>query len=322
MGYVAGPRASVSIDEGRAYSLGTMGHLFCFDAAEGSVLWKHDLNTEYQIRMPKWGIAASPLVVDDLVVVQIGGQKGACLVAFDKKTGKEGRRRLDDEASLPGDMIEQSGKPVLLCWTGDNVVGLDPKSGKTYWQHPFKPTRMVIAIATPVVDRNRAFVTSFYDGSLLLKLDQDKRGAVEGICAGLGPMKIIPTVCTRSSALPLCRAILSTASTAMASCAVSTPRREIASGKVSHGSQDSLGDHPFRAEWRPYLDVQRSGRIDHLPFESQGLRRNQPGQADRSTVGQLNRRDGVCWSHPAFANRHVFARNDDELVAASLAAEK
>jgi len=40
------------------------------------------------------------------------------------------------------------------------------------------------------------------------------------------------------------------------------------------------------------------------------------------TEGQLERDGkGVCWSHPAFANKHVFARNDNELVCASLAAE-
>jgi hypothetical protein len=36
---------------------------------------------------------------------------------------------------------------------------------------------------------------------------------------------------------------------------------------------------------------------------------------------QLNERGGVCWSHPAFAYRHVFARNDEELIAADLSAE-
>ena len=84
VGYTAGPRASVTVDGDRAYSLGTMGHLFCFDAATGKVLWSKDCNTEYKIRMPIWGIAASPLVDGDLVIVQIGGE-GACLVAFDKK---------------------------------------------------------------------------------------------------------------------------------------------------------------------------------------------------------------------------------------------
>ena len=96
VGYDTGPRASVSIDNGRAYSLGSMGHLFCLDAKSGAVLFKHDLNTEYGIRMPVWGIAASPLIEDDLLIVQIGGERNACVVAFDKKDGSERWRALGD----------------------------------------------------------------------------------------------------------------------------------------------------------------------------------------------------------------------------------
>ena len=129
--YVAGPRASVTIDDGRAYALGTMGHLHCCDAADGKMLWAKDLNDEYKIRMPIWGIAASPLVEKDLVIVQIGGEPNACLVAFDKRSGEERWRALPDRASYSAPiMIEQAGKRVLVCWTGDNVVGLDPASGK------------------------------------------------------------------------------------------------------------------------------------------------------------------------------------------------
>ena len=60
--YEAGPRAAVTIDEGRAYSLGTMGHLHCFDAGTGTVHWKRDLNDEYNIRMPIWGISSASRV--------------------------------------------------------------------------------------------------------------------------------------------------------------------------------------------------------------------------------------------------------------------
>ena len=87
--YPAGPRASVTLNDGRAYSLGTMGNFHCFDAATGNVLWRKDLNTEYKIRMPMWGITCSPLVEDGLVVVQISGSDGADIVAFDKKSGEE-----------------------------------------------------------------------------------------------------------------------------------------------------------------------------------------------------------------------------------------
>ena len=94
--YPDGPRGSVSINDNRAYFLGAMGHFFCFDAAKGDVLWKKDLSNEYKIRMPVWGISASPVVEDKLVIVQIGGEDNACLVAFDKISGREKWRALDD----------------------------------------------------------------------------------------------------------------------------------------------------------------------------------------------------------------------------------
>ncbi len=61
VGYKAGPRASVTLDEGRAFALGTMGHLHCFDAATGDILWKKDLREEYDIGVPIWGVSASPM---------------------------------------------------------------------------------------------------------------------------------------------------------------------------------------------------------------------------------------------------------------------
>ena len=73
--YKAGPRAAVTIDKGKAFSVGAMGHFFCFDAATGDVLWKRDLNADYNIKMPIWGITASPLVYKDLVI-QIAAGSG------------------------------------------------------------------------------------------------------------------------------------------------------------------------------------------------------------------------------------------------------
>ncbi|MDG2167468.1 MAG: hypothetical protein P8L44_06025, partial [Opitutales bacterium] len=79
VGYKSGPRAAVLIDTSEndkalAYSLGGMGHLHCLDAKTGKVIWKRDLATEYDIEMPRWGIAASPLIEGDLLFLQIGGK--------------------------------------------------------------------------------------------------------------------------------------------------------------------------------------------------------------------------------------------------------
>jgi len=174
VGYKAGPRASVSIDDGRAYALGTMGHFYCLDAATGRVLWAKDFRAEYDARLPTWGIAAAPLVDGGSVIVQIGGRDGACVVALDKKTGKEQWRALDDRASYSAPIIiEQAGRRVLVCWTGDHVAGLDPASGQILWKYPFPPARMVINVTTPVLSGDRLFVTAFYDGAAMLRLRQD-----------------------------------------------------------------------------------------------------------------------------------------------------
>ncbi|HEY2148332.1 MAG TPA: PQQ-binding-like beta-propeller repeat protein, partial [Pirellulales bacterium] len=175
--YSDGPRAAVTVDSGRAYSLGAMGDLNCLDAAKGDVVWKKDLLAEYKIRLPIWGITAAPLVEGNLLIVEIGGEE-ACIVAFNKLTGEEKWKALDDRTGYAAPIIiEQAGRRLLVCWTGDNIAALDPANGELLWKLPFKPTQMVLNVATPVVHDDRLFFTAFYDGSLMARLDRDKPAA-------------------------------------------------------------------------------------------------------------------------------------------------
>ena len=112
--YPVGPRANVTIHDGLAYVLGAMGHLHCFDAATGEIKWKKDLNSEYDINMPIWGIACAPIVEKDLVIVQIGGKPDACMVAFDRKTGAEKWKALDDNASYSAPIVYHTGRETGL----------------------------------------------------------------------------------------------------------------------------------------------------------------------------------------------------------------
>ncbi len=320
VGYTAGPRASVSIDEDRAYSLGAMGHLFCFDAASGKVLWSKDCNALYQIRMPIWGISASPLVVDDLVIVQIGGT-GACLVAFDKRTGQEQWKALDDNASYSAPiMIEQAGKSVMVCWTGDSIVGLNPHSGQVYWRQPFKPAKMVINVATPVLENDRLFFTSFYDGSIMLQLATDKPAAQQ-LWARSGRDE------QHTDAL---HSIISTPYFAgdYVYGVDSYGEFRCLDAKTGDRVWESLKPTP-KSRWSTIHMVKNGQQI--WMFNERGelliARLSPAGYEEISraklispTRVQLAQRGGVCWSHPAFADRHVFARNDEELVCASLAA--
>jgi len=320
--YPAGPRASVSIDEGRAYALGTMGHFHCYDARDGRVLWAVDFRQHYASRVPIWGVAAAPLVDGELVIVQAGGRNGACLVAMDKKTGQERWRALDDQPSYCAPIIiEQAGRRVLVAWTGDSVAGLDPASGKVYWRYPFPPKRMVINVPTPVVDRDRLFLTAFYDGSLLLRLRQDEP-AVETLWRRVGA---------------------SERNTDALHAMISTPILEgdYIYGVDSYGELRCLdaktGDRVWedltavpKARWSTIHMVRNGQRIWMFnergelilsELSPQGFRAISRTKLLDPTTGQLQQREGVCWSHPAYAYRHVFARNDRELVCASLAAD-
>jgi outer membrane protein assembly factor BamB len=317
--YRDGPRASVTINNNLAYSLGTMGYLFCFNAAKGGVLWSKDLKTEYRIRMPNWGIAAAPLVEDGLVIVQIGGRENACLVAFDKITGKERWQVLKDATSYSAPIvIEQAGKRVLVCWTGERIVGLNPLTGKLYWQYPFTPSRMVIGIATPVFHKNHLFVSSFYDGSLLLKV-KPNRLAIEKVWRRKGPNE---------------------RKTESLHCCISTPllQGDYIYGVDSYGELRCLdlqtGDriwenldavpkarwaniHMVRHEDKIWMFNER-GELIISRLSPEGFQEISRTKLINPTRGQLDR--GVCWSHPAFANKHVYARNDEELLCVNLSA--
>ena len=319
--YEAGPRTSVTINHGRAYALGTMGHFFCLDAATGNVLWQKDLHAEYSIRMPVWGIAAAPLIEDDLVIVQIGGEPNACLVALDKKSGKEKWRALNDGASYSAPIvIDQAGKRVLVCYTAENVVGLNPKSGKVYWKYPFPPKRTVIGIASPVPHKDFLFLTNFFDGSLLLRLDQNEL-AVEKVWQRVGASE------QETDALQ---------------SIISTPYLDgdYIYGVDSYGELRCLDLHTGNRVWES-LEAVPKARWATIHFVKNGdnvWMFNERGEliiAELSPTGfheisraklidpteeQLRQRGGVCWSHPAFADKHVFARNDKELVCANLAA--
>jgi outer membrane protein assembly factor BamB len=317
-----GPRAAVAIGDGRAYSLGAMGQMFCLDTADGSVLWNKDLREQYKIRMPEWGIAASPLIEDKLVIVQIGG-RDACIVAFDKVTGKEVWRALSERGGYSAPIvIEQAGKRVLVSWTGERIVGLDTLTGELYWQHPFPPAKMIHNIATPVFQDNFIFLSGFFDGSLLLKVDPGKL-AVQEVWQRRGPSE------RRTDSLH---------------CCISTPvlRGDYIYGIGSYGELRCLDLHTGDRIWESLSVVPKArwatahmvrheqeiwmfnerGELIISRLSPEGYQQVSRAQLIKPTQGQLDQRGGVCWSHPAFAYKRIYIRNDEELICADLSAKQ
>ncbi|MBE0652562.1 MAG: PQQ-like beta-propeller repeat protein [Bacteroidales bacterium] len=315
VGYPTGPRASVLIDEGRAYSFGTMGDLYCLDACSGKVLWHVDGKKDYNASIPIWGLSSSPLVEHDLLIIQMGGTPDGCLVAFEKNSGKEVWKALSDNASYSSPIvIEQAGKRVLVCWTGDNVAGLNPSNGEIYWKIPFDRRKEVINIPTPVYSEPYLFLSSFYDGSMLITLDE-KTQAADLVWKRVGENE------RKTDALH---------------CCISTP---IIQDGYIYGI-DSYGE--FRC-----LDLKNGNRIwtdsTLVPYSrwanahliKQGEKIWAFNELGELILGKLspsgfkdmgrhnliqpvrvspNPRGGVNWAHPAFSGRKIYARSDAMLV--------
>ncbi|MCG3198770.1 MAG: Outer membrane protein assembly factor BamB [bacterium] len=320
--YPLGPRASVTVREGRAFALGTMGHFHCLDAVSGRILWSKDLAAEYHVRMPIWGLSASPIADGDRVILQIGGEGGGCLVAFDPAGGEEKWRAVEDSASYSSPiLIDQAGKRVLVCVTGNHVVGVAPESGEVYWKHPFRPTKMVMHVPSPVIRGDRLFITSFFDGCLMLRLLTDRLGVEE---------------------LWRRRGINETKTDGLHST-IGTP---IFDGSHVYGV-DSYGE--FRC-----LNAETGERVwedlslvPNVRWGTAHMVRNQDvvwvfNELGELLIGRLSpkgfeelsrakviepttdmsqRDHKVCWSHPAFAERCLYARNDQELVCVSLTSD-
>lgn len=171
--YGNGPRATPTIVQDRVYFFGALGHLCCLRLADGKVLWSKQLAAEFGARVPLWGLSASPLIHGALVIVVAGAAPDGCLVAFDQHTGTERWRAFAEAAGYATPiLIEHEGRTQLVAWTPTHVRGLDPDDGRALWARPFEVT-YGNAIADPVFHEGLVLVSSYYEGSLALRVPTD-----------------------------------------------------------------------------------------------------------------------------------------------------
>jgi len=319
--YDTGPRATPTVDGDRVYIVGGSGTLLCLNARTGDVIWRKDYVKDYRMQMPTWGIASAPLVDGDRLIAIVGGQPDAKVIAFDKMTGKEIWR------ALPSDSEQGYSQPVivaargtrqLIIWDPTAVVALDPATGKTYWQHPFR-INLGLTLATPVFDGSRLLVSSFYNGSMLLDLAKEKASVIwkgqsnseintDGLHAVVNTPVIdgdyIYGICSYGQFRCL---NLKTGERIWETMEVTKEKARWASGFiVRHGD-------------RYFINNDR-GELIIAKLSAQGYQEISRTQLIKPTSNPGNRRElgAVNWSHPAYANRHIVARNDEEIISVSL----
>jgi outer membrane protein assembly factor BamB len=156
-----GPRVTPCVNDGRVYLLGAEGRLSCCDATTGKLIWQKDYQKDFGGKTPLWGFAGHPFIDGDKLICITGGEN-ACVVAFDRATGKELWKSMN--AAEPGystpTIIQVEGQRQLVIWHGESANALDPETGKTIWNEPLKASNGS-AIMSPILHGEYLFIGGF-----------------------------------------------------------------------------------------------------------------------------------------------------------------
>jgi outer membrane protein assembly factor BamB len=158
-----GPRSTPTWDQGRLYALGATGEFRCLDANTGAVLWSKNILSDNQASNLPWAMAASPLIVDDKVVVLPGGSSGKSVVAYNKMTGAPVWKVLNDtQAYVSPMLVELAGRRQIIVVSSSRVVGLVPENGSLLWSYTWDTDNGINVSQPIIVDKNRFFISSGY----------------------------------------------------------------------------------------------------------------------------------------------------------------
>jgi len=324
--YPAGPRCTPTIHDGKVYTLGAMGHLLCLDAAkaQNKPYWQKHFPTDYGVKTPMWGFTGHPLIHKNLLICLVGGD-GSTLVAFDKDSGQEVWKALS--TTEPGYdspvLIQAGGTTQLVVWTPKAVYGLNPESGAKFWEVPLEP-KYGMSIMSPQKSGDYLFVGGIGGASVVLKLDASKPAVTEvwrgdGKTDGLYPVNMTPLidngVIYGADQPGVFRAV-----------DLKTGKRLWATFKPVFGEEKeedfaggASGTVFLTKNGNRFFGFAETGDLIIIKLSAGGYDEVSRAKLLAPTGAAFGRK--VVWSHPAYANKCAFARNDKELVCVSLAAE-
>ena len=327
--FATGPRAVPTVDEHRVYTLGAAGMLSCFDTETGDLLWRVDTVTDYDSTVPVQGTSQAPIVEGDLLIAAVGGEPDAKVVAFDKVTGDEVWRSLDNISetgySAPI-VIDAGGVRQLILWHATAITSLNPETGEIYWNQDFT-IGGGMAITTPVRSGRYLVVSQFFNGSMMLALNPDRPDARvlwQGRNRGELPEQTDTLHSIISTPIVVDGHLYGIGSYGeLRGIDARNGERVWESDQMNE--QDRWATAYFVRHRNRYFVVNDSGELILARFNPDGYEEIDrthlltPTTRTRGGVSGRYRDRAVLWAHPAFANQHVVVRNDETVVRLSLA---
>jgi outer membrane protein assembly factor BamB len=321
--YPAGPRTTPLVSDGKVFTLGAEGNLLCLDAVTGGVVWSRDFKEDYKIKTPMWGFAGNPLLDGNRLICLAGGSN-TTVVALDKNTGHEIWRALS--AKEPGYcspvIFNAGGVRQLIVWDPESVNSLNPETGDVYWSlKPSEPVRAGMTIPTPRKMDDWLFLTCFYNGSWMLKLDPSKpEAATVWQSQRVSEKNTDALHSTLSTPFLQDGYIYGVCSYGQLRCLrADTGERvwETMNATTADGKEVRWGNAFIIKNQDRFFLFNEKGDLIIAKLTPKSY--EEISRAHILDPVNVDAGRPVVWSHPAFANRRVYARNDHEIICVDLA---
>jgi outer membrane protein assembly factor BamB len=294
-----GPRATPTWDAGKVYALGATGELHVIEEATGKLVWKKNILEDNGAHNLQWAMAGSPLIVDDMVLVQPGGSENRSIVAYNKLSGEPVWKALNDTQSYTSPMdVTLLGQRQILAVSASRMMGLAAVDGRVLWEFPWTTSGGGNISQPLVVDEEHVFISAGYGhGAALLKITHSA-GAFQATqvwqnnnlkCRFDGP------ILHEGHVYGLDEGIL-------AAVDVWTGERAWKGGRYGYGQVLLAQGHLIVLTERGDVVLVRA-----TPEEHQELAR-------------FKAIDGKTWNNPAIANGKLIVRNQTEMACYDLSA--
>lgn len=292
-----GPRATPTYHDGRLYCLGGTGILNCFEAASGKVLWSKDILKEAGASNIEWGMAGSPLVYGETVIVAPGGTNGQSVIAFNLTDGEKKWANGDARASYAAPQVFKiKGADQLLVHQGNGLTAFAPADGSELWSHGWSSAPKINVAQPLVYDESAVFLSVGYGrGSILLDVEkaEDQWSAEERWRSMRLKSKFNPFVQDGNYVYGLDEAYL-------VCLDLDTGLRTWKGPKFGYGQ------------------LLRIGKVLLIQAESGELAFVQADPAEFKEIGRFQAIEGKTWNHPVVANGRLFVRNGKQAACFQL----
>ena len=167
-----GPRSTPAIAGDCVFTFGAEGMLHCWRLGTGEKVWAVDVKSKFSVPNGFFGMACSPLVEGNAVLLNVGGRDGAGIVAFDKANGKVLWQATEDEASYSSPIAATiQKKRYAFFFTRKHLTAVEPATGKVVFEFPWTPRiNASVSAATPLIVDDLIFISASYGaGAALLR---------------------------------------------------------------------------------------------------------------------------------------------------------